>query len=601
MKRPAKRKTQSRISRTRTHGFQEVPQSIFLSILVLIVLIAYSNTIHSTWHFDDYQNIVANPAVHLKTLSWKGVQSALMTRPGGMRAVAYLSFALNYYISGLNVFSYHLVNLLVHLCNAWLVFFIVVQLAQSMHPEAPLAKARVLAFFATALWAVSPLQIQAVTYIVQRIASLAAFFFLLSFLLYVKWRQGPPHWRFLAGALLSALAALGTKENTAMLPGLILVYEIYRIKDLRSWCKAKWPLLLTAVLFGTVLLGLAFQRFHVIQRLRWGYLGRDFTMTERVLTQFRVVVFHISQLLLPLPSRLALHHEFPKSHSLLSPPTTLVSLFLIAAMIAALLLAKKRWPLLSFFGVWFFLNLVIESSVIPIEMIFEHRLYLPSAGFFVVVVFPLLFWKSDLQPKTLRFSPGIAICSVAVLTSVFLTYERNRVWKDETTLWEDNRDKYPQSVRGQTNLGNIYAAEGKDDLAELALREAIRLNPNYPGAKVNLALLCLNQGRLKESLEWADSTVPGWNAVPVIYYDLGLIYDKNGQLDKAVDNYQKALERDPRYSEALFNLGLVFARLHRNEEAHSMLTRFLAGWNEDLSSPYVEKARRMLSELGQSK
>ena len=601
MKKTAKRKTSPGKGPLRPPGIQGLPQWVLLSILALCVLIAYSNSINSSWHFDDYASIVTNSAVHLKTLSWSGIQSALKTRVGGTRPVAYLTFALNYCFSDLNVESYHLVNLLIHLSNAWLVFFLVAKLTQSWHPEISLAQARLFSFFAAALWAVSPLQTQAVTYIIQRMTSLATLFFLLSFLLYVKWRESPRRWGLLAGTLLSALLAFGTKENTAMLPGLIVVYEIYRMKDLRAWCLAKWPFLLTTFLVGTCLLGLAFHRLNVIRTLRWSYLGRDFTMTERVLTQFRVVVFHISQLLLPLPSRLALHHEIPKSRSLFSPPTTLISLLLISAMIGAVMLAKKRWPLLSFFGVWFFLNLVIESSVIPIEMIFEHRLYLPSVGFFVVLVFIVLLWTSDLQSRVLQFSPGIVICSVAVVASVFFTYERNKAWKDEITLWEDNRDKYPESVRGQTNLGNVYAEEGRDDQAELALREAIRLDPNYSGAKVNLALLCLNQGRRKESLDWADATVPSRNTPPVIYYDLGVVYDKNGQVDKAIDNYQKAIDRNPVYPEALFNLGLVFARLHRNEEARNTLNLFLASSNEDLSGPYVERARRMLTELSQSK
>src|SRR2546425_3745331 len=130
---------------------------------------------------------------------------------------------------------------------------------------------------------------------------------------------------------------------------------------------------------------------------------------------------------LPLPSRLSPHHELDKSRSILAPPTTLLCLLLILGCIGAAILWKRKWPLVSFFIVWFFLTLVIESSILPLELIFEHRVYLPSIGFFAVLLSPLVY-RAKLSITLGRFSFPIMVASLAICLSVWMTYERNKVW-----------------------------------------------------------------------------------------------------------------------------------------------------------------------------
>src|SRR5437773_6776696 len=572
-----------------------------LGLLLLINLMAYSNSFTTGWHFDDLSNIVNNRDVHLKDFSGTSLHSAVTTKIAGTRPIAYLTFALNYYFSGPDIVPYHLVNLTIHLINAILVYALVVMLAERWHPEIARSQLRVFSLLVAALWSTSPLQTQAVTYIVQRMTSLAALFFLLSILCYIRWRsseQPAERWGYLAGCLLCAILAFATKENAFILPAILLVYEIYCIKgfqQLRS--RARFIGLLAFATLGLIVFGI--HHYRVIERIQDDYTGRDFSMGERVLTEFRVVVFHLSQLLLPLPSRLSLHHEFDKSRSILVPPTTLLSLLLILGCSGAAIFWKKKWPLVSFFIVWFFLTLVIESSILPLELIFEHRLYLPSIGFFGVLLSPLLYFFR--LPNTSGRTHLAVIALLAVCLSVWMTYERNKVWQDDATLWLDALEKYPSSFRVQNNLATAYAQSDRPDLAEGAFRESIRLNPKGLEAKVNLALLCLNQGRLNEAVLWAQEIDPKDVRDPYVFFNLGVIYAKQGNLAKARESYQFALNQKPDYAEACFNLGLVYLRTRDFSNARSCFDSFLKHWEGASDDRLVKDAQNYVAQLAKVK
>ena len=572
-----------------------------LGFLLLINLIAYSNSFITEWHFDDLSNILNNRDVHLRNLSWNSLRSAGTTKIAGTRPIAYLTFAVNYYFSGSDVVPYHIVNFTIHWVNACLVWLLVFILGKRWRPEIAGSSLQFFSLLVAALWPTSPLQTQAVTYVVQRMTSLAAMFFLLSVICYILWRspqRTAGRWGYMAGCVACALLAFATKENAFILPAVVLVYEIYCIQGFQQ-LKSRARLMGFLSLFIFALLVFGIYHYRVIERIRVDYAGRDFSMGERVLTEFRVVAFHLSQLLLPLPSRLSLHHEFEKSRSILAPPTTLLSLLLILGIVASAIQWKKKRPLASFFILWFFLTLVIESSILPLELIFEHRLYLPSIGFFGVLLSPLLYFFR--LPNTSGRTHLAVIALLAVCLSVWMTYERNKVWQDDATLWLDALEKYPSSFRVQNNLATAYAQSDRLDLAEGAFRESIRLNPKGLEAKVNLALLCLNQGRLNEAVRWAQEIDPKDVRDPYVFFNLGVIYAKQGNLDKARESYQFALNQKPDYAEACFNLGLVYLRTRDFSNARSCFDSFLKHWEGASDDRLVKDAQNYVAQLAKVK
>jgi len=218
-------------------------------------------------------------------------------------------------------------------------------------------------------------------------ASMAGMFYLLSMVLYIKGRLsfGKTRSFYFGGMILSYLLGVFSKENVAILPFFIALYEFYFFQNFDLSPKGRRILyLLVAALLVLGVFGFIIWGRRYIYVIIEGYQYRPFTMSERVLTQFRIVLYYLTLLIYPHPSRLSLDHDFPISKTILDPPTTLISILLVAGVIGYSMWTAKKRPVLSFCILWYFGNLVIESSIFPLEMVFEHRLYLPAVGAFVL-------------------------------------------------------------------------------------------------------------------------------------------------------------------------------------------------------------------------
>ncbi len=362
---------------------------IAVGLIAGVALVAYSNTFHVPFHFDDRSSIVENPNIQVTAFTWDQLERLIKnTYAVSIRVFSYFTLALNFYFGGLNVFGYHLVNLLIHIASGiFLYWFLLLtfNLPSLREKYGPISYK--VALFSSLIFISHPIQTQSVTYIVQRMASMAGMFFLLSFVLYIKGRlsAGAPRFFYFGGTVLTYLLGVFSKENVAILPLFVALYEFYFFQKLDLSPKGKRVLLtligslLVLGAFGFILWG---KRY--IDVTIEGYQYRPFTMVERLLTQSRVVLYYLSLLAFPLPSRLNLDYDFPVSKTILDPPTTLISILIIAGLIGYSIWTAKRRPVLSFCILWYFGNLVIESSIFPLEMVYEHRLYLPAVGPFVL-------------------------------------------------------------------------------------------------------------------------------------------------------------------------------------------------------------------------
>ena len=362
---------------------------IAIGLIFGVALGAYSNTFHVPFQFDDRPNILQNPNVQIKVFTWDRVKQLIKnTYKESIRVFSYFTLALNYYFGEFDVFGYHLVNFLIHVASGiFLYWFLTLTFHLSSLKEKYGSIAYQVALFTSLIFISHPIQTQSVTYIVQRMASMAGMFYLLSFVLYIKGRLSLGHIRFLyfGGMVLSYLLGVFSKENVAILPLFIALYEFYFFQNFDLSPKGKKIILILIVgllvlgIFGFILWG---KRY--INVVIEGYQYRTFTMLERVLTQFRVVLYYVTLLVFPHPSRLNLDYDFPISKTILDPPTTLISILIIAGLVGYSIWKAKKRPVLSFFILWYFGNLVIESSIFPLEIAYEHRLYLPAAGPFIL-------------------------------------------------------------------------------------------------------------------------------------------------------------------------------------------------------------------------
>jgi hypothetical protein len=370
---------------------QSFPFHHLIAVVLIagVALLAYSNTFSVPFNFDDVPNITQNPNIQIKPLSWDSLERLVKnTYKGSIRVFSYFTLALNYYFGGFNVFGYHLVNLIIHIASGFFLYWFLL-LTFNLPPlkeRYGLISYKV-ALFTSLIFIAHPIQTQSVTYIVQRMATMAGMFYLLSLVLYTKGRLSSGCGRFLyfGGMVLTYLLGVFSKENVAILPLFIALYEFYFFQNLDLGPRGKKVVFwLVGGLFFLGAIGLILWGQRYYNDIVEGYKMREFTLGERVLTQFRVVLYYVTLLIYPHPSRLNLDYDFSISKTILDPPTTLISILFVGALIGYGIWAAKKRPIVSFCILWYFGNLVIESSIFPLEIAFEHRLYLPSVGPFIL-------------------------------------------------------------------------------------------------------------------------------------------------------------------------------------------------------------------------
>lgn len=373
-----------------------------IGLIAVVALAAYSNSFYVPFHFDDRPNILQNPNIQMRVFGWDGLKQFVSnTYEVSIRVFSYFTFALNYYFGGVDVFYYHLVNFIIHVAaGIFLYWFLILtfNLPGLKEKYGPISYK--VALFTGLIFVVHPIQTQSVTYIVQRMTSMAGMFYLLSMVLYIKGRlaSGNRRYVYFGGAGLTYLLGIFSKENAAILPIFVLLYEFYFFQNLTIGPKGKKAFLTVAIIVGLIALaGLAVWGKRYYELIIEGYKIRDFTLGERVLTQFRVVLYYLTLLAYPHPSRLNLDYDFPVSKTIFDPPTTLVSILIIAGLIGYSIWTAQKRPVLSFCILWYFGNLVIESSIFPLEMVYEHRLYLPSVS--PILIFSLFLIRGTERLK----------------------------------------------------------------------------------------------------------------------------------------------------------------------------------------------------------
>jgi len=362
---------------------------IAIGLIAGVALMAYSNTFDVPFHFDDLPNILQNPLVQIRTLSWDRFEEMIKgSYKESIRIFSYFTLALNFYFGGTDVFGYHLVNLIIHIFSGIFLYWFLILTFNLPHLKEKYGSISYkAALFAGLIFISHPIQTQSVTYIVQRMASMAGMFYLLCMVLYIKGRRSTGRARvvYFGGLALSYLLGVFSKENVALLPVFLVLYEFYFFQNLDLSPRGKKIVItLVGILLVLGAIGFAVWGTRYIQLTIDGYEYRTFTMSERVLTQFRVVLYYLTLILFPLPSRLNVDYDFPISKSIVDPSTTLISILIVAGLIGYSIWAAKKRPMISFWILWYFGNLVIESSIFPLEMVYEHRLYLPAAGPFVL-------------------------------------------------------------------------------------------------------------------------------------------------------------------------------------------------------------------------
>lgn len=560
-----------------------------LVVLLLSLLIIYWPGFSGDWYLDDFGNIHDNPNIHLKTLSVDEITKTFYGMDKGHsrfnRPLSYLSLALNYYMGGTDPFGYHIVNFSIHYCTSVFLFLLILNILKLPGSDRRYEnKAYSIALLATFLWATHPIQVNAVTYIVQRMAALAGLFTVISLYCYLKARtdnhsQGKSRFSrygLYAACVIAGICALASKQNAAMLPISLLLFEILLIQKDAFYNKS---VLFLKILIPPVLIFLLLSLYMGgLSSFQAGYTSRPFSMTERLLTEPRVIFFYMGQLLYPSGSTFALLHDIRISTSLFSPWTTLPAILLLALAVGGCLLCSRKWPLFSSSYLFFFINHAIEGSIIPLELLFEHRNYLPSLFFFILPA--IAFFKVvdyfSYSPLIKKLSAAMAI--VLLMAQAHTTYQQNALFSHPIIFWKANVKAYPNLHRPRHNLAKALLIYGLADEAEnqmhLSLdgKSSARIHQKYI-THYNLGVYYFYKMEYGQALKQFSIILKSSPNHIKTLQKTAELYLETGNGEKALHFIENALTRAPESSSLHIIKGFILLSLGKVEEAFSEAVR----------------------------
>jgi hypothetical protein len=478
--------------------------------LVVAVIVVYFPGLNGPFVFDDEIHVLSDPSVRISSLNFQSLANVVVSEDGSLfnRPLAKITLAINYYFTGgtSTAFGYKLTNLGIHLVNTGLVYwFSLLLFRQQATRRKDFDKNTLerIPILVAALWAIHPLHLTTVLYVVQRMTSLSAFFVLAGLIVFIRGRQRVQEKREY-GYLLMATGAIGgtalglaCKENAAVILPLMLVIEFIFFgtssetpSDNRKLRRFYGVIVLApATLLGLWLI--AHPNFILDP-----YISRNFTPVERLLTEPRILWYYVSLLFIPDVRRMSLYHDdIPVSSGLFDPWTTSIALFSTISIVIFALIARRKYPFISFAILWFLIGHSIESSVIGLEIAHEHRNYLPDIGVLLAVGYGLSMAASRFR-RPIRY----AILLAPLITLGFATNTLARTWANEEDIIKSLARQHPGSARGQYMLAELYAEKKHDYLNALAqYRKAAELAPNETGylvkSAVTAAKMDFNLGR----------------------------------------------------------------------------------------------------------
>ncbi len=539
---------------------------VFLGALCILAagFWAYHNSFGGAFVFDDVDRILKNS--HIRHL-WP-IWDILSTTS---RPLVELSLAINCALGGTQVFGYHVVNLLIHLSAALVLFGIVRRTFRTESLRARYEESATgLALAIALLWVVHPLQTESVTYLIQRAESLMGLFYLLTLYCFIRGVTSERRRGWYVMAVIACAAGMSTKPIMVTAPLLVLLYD-------------------RTFISGTFLKALSQRkRLYLGMTMTWGLLaallaltppdtGAGFTVNLSPLiyicTQPSVLLHYLK--LSFWPGSLCLDYAWPEAREL---KQILIPMLVIGPLGLLTLWALQTKRSIGFLGAWFFLILAPTSSFIPIkDFIFEHRMYLSLAAVIGLVVtgsYEFLRLMIPSQQK-MRQATAIGLVAISVVLLSLMTIHRNEDYRSEETIWRDTISKSPKNTGAQINLSLALDQQGYVEEAKTHLIQALQLDSNSALAHENLGALLLKQGYLEEAKDHLIRVLQLGSGSAEVYNNLGVALFKQGHLEEARTYFTQALKLDSNHASADTNLGFLFLKQGHLEEARAYFIQAL--------------------------
>ena len=508
-----------------------------LWIVILVALIAvwcYWAGLFGGLFFDDNHVIRENKLIRIDSLSWDALVSAANSFLAGGRQLTMLTFGLNFYVFGELIVAFKAVNLILHVLTGFVLYFVARRLILALRnsdlniEDSSHSAVEWVPVVASSLWMLYPINLSTVLYISQRMTILASLFIALGIASFLILRiSNLENVRkifliFLSTASFTLLAYY-SKENGILLPAYILLIEVVVFQQWLKKLKGMWNVSHVFKVAAAVVVALAL--FAIIEVLSpfvirqiEGYEGREFTLYERVLTQFRALTFYLSQILVPNNGELSMwHDDIQISKGLLNPISTLISILAILGLLFLAMGVTSKNRIISLSILWFFLGHSLESTIIPLEMIHEHRNYFPSFGVALFISYLIL------SSKYIRKEVSMAIILAMLALNATVLHARAKIWSHDQVKAMHEAEHHPFSPLAQFNLARyLYVAgiDGDEKATELAKKVLVAntaLDRNTVASEMLLILLS-DQTEVELQRSWITGSAEkireiGFNAI----------------------------------------------------------------------------------------
>ncbi|NJD22530.1 MAG: tetratricopeptide repeat protein, partial [Melioribacter sp.] len=562
------KKVTKKTEQNRNQSLKNNKESLFskysfpISLLFVLILgiMLYSNTFNVPFYYDDFDSIVGDPLI--KDIN-NFAQLPNFIDAIHSRFISGLSFALNFHFGTFDVNGYHIVNVSIHLINSILIMLLMnfTFKTPKLKNKYSLNEQTLFTLICGLVFVSHPIQTQAVTYIIQRMTALATMFFISSVVLYVKARltmKNPEQSTskkimtllFLCMSVIAFIGGLWSKQIVATLPIVLVVYEFLFLRDEEE--KINWKKVALAVILLIIIIVIAILIIGLPSETE------EISRKDYLLTELNVIVTYLRISVLPIS--LNLDYDYPIYTSLFNTQT-IISIIIILTLLVISIKTFKKYPLLSFAILWFFITLSVESSIIPIrDVIVEHRVYLPLFGF--AIFFASLIMLLSHKYNIIKYS--IPICFIMFYS--ISTFERNTLWNDPVAMWSDAMQKSPNKVRPIFFRGFVYLHNNEVDKAIYDFKHVISLDKNYYRAYDNLGVAFQEKKDYKTALIYLNEAIRLRPGSPYAYNNRASAYILLGKYDEALDDLNKAVSITGNYTDAYYNLGYVHFLLKKYDE-----------------------------------
>ncbi|MBI3599212.1 MAG: tetratricopeptide repeat protein [Nitrospinae bacterium] len=554
----------------------------FLHIALIICLssVVYFNSLKAPFQFDDLFTIAQNPSI--RSLDLISDSFALLSADFFARPVLYLTLKINYYFGGIDTPGYHLFNVSLHIGISILIYVFVSAIVKQTYTK----EYKHLPLFSSLIFAVHPINTEAVTYIISRSILLSTFFGLLMMLFFIKGMEAInkrqeargkrqeargkkqetrdkrqdsflllTSYFLLLASCLCLILSLGSREDAAIFPILLIIYYYFFLKPQDIAIISKKNIGIFAIVL-LVVLAYPLTRYIIKGGMGISENMKDFTPLTYFMTEINVIVYYYIRTIL-FPFNFNIDPDI-RAFSGVDTSTVFTIFFIFF-----LFFVFRKYRILFFSLLWFFITLTPTSSIIPLlDAAAEHRVYLPMVGgaiFIAGCLSKLRVQSFELRVKSQKLSVTL-ICLVILFFSIGVI-KRNYVWKSAVSIWEDAARKSPFKARVYNALGLAYQREKGD--SEKALEHynmAIAIQPLYADARINKGVTLIKQEKLEYALSEFNMALILKPNSPEIHNNMGIIYSKKGDLNRAVEEFQLALKINPNYEEARKNLQTVLNR-----------------------------------------